>query len=256
MDLFYRQLGTEGRPLVILHGLFGMSDNWLSISKSFLPEFQVYLVDLRNHGQSPASADFSYPLMADDMAQFITKHQLSEVSLIGHSMGGKVLMNFADRYRDLYQKLIIVDIAPRFYPVHHTAILQGLKAIDLTKLQSRTKANEILKNYEESEAVRQFLLKNLWRNPATGQFDWRMNLSVLTAEIAQIGEEQIPKETITAPTLFMSGAESSYVTAEDQELIKKYYSDVQFEIIDGAGHWVQAEKPQEFIQAALKFLQG
>ncbi len=188
MQLNFKKIGEGGKPLIILHGLFGMGDNWITIGKVLSVKYQVFILDLRNHGQSPHSDQFSYKIMANDVADFIKENNLEGAYLIGHSMGGKVLMQFAIDFPNIFEKLIIVDIAPKFYPVHHTSILQGLHSIDLKTLQSRTEANEILKRFESSEGVRQFLLKNLFRNPETGHFGWRFNLSLLTNEIANIGE--------------------------------------------------------------------
>jgi esterase len=253
MRLNYRKLGETGQPIIIMHGLFGMSDNWLTISKEFSDLYQVYLLDLRNHGQSPHSEAFSYELMADDLKGFIEENLLENPIIMGHSMGGKVAIQFAIKHPNLADKLIVVDIAPKFYPVHHTSILQGLHSIDLQLLSSRTEANEIMKRFEESEGVRQFLLKNLYRNSETGHFGWRFNLPVLTNEIANIGEE-ITGENINVKALFINGSESSYILEEDKISIKKMFPNTQFEAIIGAGHWVQADKPKEFVEVVLKFI--
>ncbi len=254
MKLNFRKIGEIGPPLVILHGLFGMSDNWLTIAKSFAQTFQVYILDLRNHGQSPHSEHFSYKIMAADLAKFINENELKNVILIGHSMGGKVLMQFAIDYPKNFDKLIVVDIAPKFYPVHHTSILQGLHAINLENLQSRTEANEILKRFEENEGVRQFLLKNLFRNTVTGHFDWRFNLPILTKEIANIGDEITTNEPVGNSILFVSGSASSYILDEDKKLILAIFPNAKFAIINGAGHWVQADKPLEFIEIVTNFI--
>lgn len=254
MKLHYRKLGESGQPIIILHGLFGMSDNWLTISKEFATDHIVYLLDLRNHGQSPKSVDFSYALMADDLNEFIVDHKIEKPILIGHSMGGKVVMQYAFSYADLFDKQIVVDIAPRFYPVHHTQLLQGMHAIDLKKLESRTEANEILKRFEASEGVRQFIIKNLYRNNELGHFDWRINLPILTREIANIGDEITTNKPILNETLFINGSESSYITQTDQAEILKIFPNTKFKTIEGAGHWVQADEPKEFVEAVIKFI--
>jgi esterase len=255
MKLNFRKIGENGQPLIILHGLFGMSDNWLTISKSFAQNHQVYILDLRNHGQSPRSDEFGYEEMAEDLLAFITEHALEKPILLGHSMGGKVLMQFAVNYSTFYDKMIVVDIAPKFYPVHHTPILQGLHAIDLSILQSRREANEILKRFEENEAVRQFLIKNLYRNSETGLFDWRINLKVLTKEIANIGCEITSSKPIENETLFISGSESSYILEEDKPAILALFKNCTFVIIANANHWVQADKPAEFVEIVNKFIE-
>jgi esterase len=254
MKLFVRKIGDQGPAIVILHGLFGMSDNWLSIAKIFAENYTVYLPDLRNHGQSPHSNEFSYELMANDIAELLHTENIEDATLIGHSMGGKVLMNFVAQYPKLAKGIIIVDIAARFYPIHHHMILQGLHSINLSTLQSRTEANTILMRFEENEGVRQFLLKNLWRNPVLGHFDWRFNLEVLSKEISEIGIEQLPKNKIITPTLVIAGQNSSYVNQEDVIQFKQHYTQVSFAVVAGAGHWVQADQPQVFITTVLAFM--
>lgn len=254
MKLHYRKLGENGQPIIILHGLFGMSDNWLTIAKAFSTEHQLYLLDMRNHGQSPKSEQFSYDVMADDLAEFIIDHKIEKPILIGHSMGGKVIMQFAINHSDLFDKLIVVDIAPRFYPIHHHPILQGLRAIDLKTLASRTDANEILKQYEESEGVRQFLLKNLFRNPELGHFDWRINLPEITKNIENVGEEITSNHQVENRTMFINGADSSYILEADKKNILEIFPNTQFKTIVGAGHWVQADRPVEFVEAVKSFI--
>jgi esterase len=255
MHLNFRKIGETGQPIVILHGLFGMSDNWLTLAKVFSNKHQVYLLDLRNHGHSPHSKEFSYQIMAKDLKDFLIENRIENPILIGHSMGGKVVMQFAIDQPEMFDKMIVVDIAPKFYPVHHTSILQGLHSINLQSLQSRTEANEILKRFEESEAVRQFLLKNLYRNTETGQFQWRFNLPILTKEIAIIGEEITSNEPVANDVLFINGAESSYVLKSDEADILKIFPNAAFKTILGAGHWVQAEKPEEFIEIVYSFIE-
>lgn len=254
MKLNFRKLGETGQPIIIMHGLFGMSDNWLTISKEFSTNNLVYLLDLRNHGQSPHSEELSYLLMANDLAEFIEQNHLKNSIILGHSMGGKVAMQFAIDHTEKFDKLIVVDIAPKFYPVHHTNILQGLHAINLLTLQSRTEANETLKQFESNEGVRQFLLKNLYRNTETGHFDWRFNLPTLTKEIANIGDEITSNKEIKNETLFINGSESSYILLEDKINISKIFPNTTFKTIQNAGHWVQADKPKEFVELVLKFI--
>lgn len=254
MKLNFRKLGETGQPLIIMHGLFGMSDNWLTISKEFAELHQIFLLDLRNHGQSPHSEEFSYAIMADDLKKFIEENNLEKPIIMGHSMGGKVAIQFAINHPDLFDKLIVVDIAPRFYPVHHTSILQGLHTIDLQQLNSRTEANEIMRRFEESEGVRQFLLKNLYRNTDTGHFGWRFNLPVLTREIANIGDEITSNQPVINSTLFINGAQSCYILQEDKIAISKIFPNAIFETIEEAGHWVQADKPVEFAAVVKNFI--
>ena len=173
MNLFFRTVG-DGPPLIILHGLFGSSDNWLTHAKELGKNHKIYLIDQRNHGASPHADEFTYEMMVQDLLLFIKQHDIIRPDIIGHSMGGKVAMLFAAKYPDQINKLVVVDIAPKFYPVHHNVILEGLKAIPIKEINSRQVADDMLAEYVEIPAVRQFLLKNLKRNGSS--FDWKMNL--------------------------------------------------------------------------------
>ena len=255
MKLFYRQTGETGTPIIILHGIFGSSDNWLTIGKTFGENHRVFMLDQRNHGQSPRSDVFDYEAMAEDLKEFIDDHQLENVTLIGHSMGGKAVMQFAMKYPDDFSKMIVVDIAPKFYPVHHSMILQGLASIDLKSLKSRTEANELMKRFEESEGVRQFLLKNLWRNPEkNNEFDWRINVPVITKNIDIVGHELSNENTVEKPVLFIKGAESYYIQPEDERKIWELFPNYELVTIEEAGHWVQADKPKEFVEVVQQFI--
>ena len=248
MKLFYRQAGESGPPIIILHGLFGSSDNWLTLGKILGETHQVHMLDARNHGQSPRSDIFDYNSMAADLKEFMDDHSIINPILMGHSMGGKTVMQFAMNYSDSFSKMIVVDIAPKFYPVHHTMILQGLASIDLKILKSRTEANDILKPFEENEGVRQFLLKNLWRNPEkNNEFDWRLNVPVIAKNIDVIGFELSNEKSVEKPVLFIRGSESHYIQDEDERKIWELFPDYELVTIEGAGHWVQADKPAAFI---------
>jgi esterase len=255
MKLFYRQAGESGTPIIILHGLFGSCDNWLTIGKVFGEIHRVYMLDQRNHGQSPRSDVFDYNAMAADLKEFIVDHNLENPILIGHSMGGKTVMQFAMNYPDAFSKMIVVDIAPKFYPVHHSMILQGLASIDLSTIKSRTEANELMKRFEESEGVRQFLLKNLWRNPEkNNEFDWRINVPIISKNIDIVGHELSNEHPVNQPVLFIRGSESHYIQNDDERKIWELFPNYELVTIEGAGHWVQADKPQEFLAIVLRSL--
>ncbi|WP_020595448.1 alpha/beta fold hydrolase [Spirosoma panaciterrae] len=255
MKLFYRQTGESGPAIVILHGVFGSSDNWLTTSKAIASRgYRVFAVDQRNHGQSPRGHEHDYQSMASDLHEFLTEHQLTDPILVGHSMGGKAVMQYAMLYPGTYQKLVVVDIAPKFYPVHHAELIRGLKAINLTSIKGRTEADAVLQAYEPSLTVRQFLLKNLYRNEQGG-FDWRINIPVIERELHGIGEELTNPRIITEPTLFIRGSESPYILDDDIPTIKRIFPNAQIETIQGTGHWVQAEKPVEFVEVLLNFIE-
>ncbi|MCS6824475.1 MAG: alpha/beta fold hydrolase [Cytophagaceae bacterium] len=253
MKLHYKELGQDGKPsIVILHGVFGSSDNWLSVGKVLSMHYKVYLLDARNHGASPHSNEFNYLVMAGDVAEFIEDKQITKPVLIGHSMGGKTVMKFNEHYPHVALKNVIVDISPRYYPPHHQKILQGLNAIPLDTLLDRRQADDILKNYEPSESVRQFLLKNLVRTE--NGFVWRINLKVISEKINNVGEANIPSKRIDTRTLFIKGALSDYITENDETMIKNIFSNCEIVTIADAGHWIHAEKPQDFLNVVRKFL--
>jgi len=254
MKLYFRQTGETGPAIVILHGLFGSSDNWLTTSKTIAANgYRVFLVDQRNHGQSPRANDQDYQNMAADLHEFLTDHGIDKSILVGHSMGGKTVMQYAMTYPGTFEKLVVVDIAPKFYPIHHAEIIRGLKAINLLGIKGRNEADAILQTYEPILAVRQFLLKNLYRNEQ-GVFDWRINIPVIERELHGIGEELTNPSIITAPALFIRGSESPYITNEDIPDIKRIFPNAQVQTIQGAGHWVQAEKPVEFVDVLMNFI--
>jgi esterase len=253
MKLFFRQSG-QGKPLIILHGLFGSSDNWFSLAKVFAEHFTVYLVDQRNHGQSPQSDDFDYQLLTEDLAQFIHDHHLDKPDIIGHSMGGKTAMNFAVKYPDQIGKLIVVDIAPKQYPVHHDHILDGLHDIDLNTLTSRKEADTLLSRQVPEADVRQFLLKNLSRT-SDGKFEWRVNIHAIDEHIEEIGAGMQYEGQFARPTLFIKGARSNYYAAGDEENILSIFPAAQFVTLN-TGHWVQAEDPKAFAETSLTFLKS
>ena len=251
MNLFFRESG-QGAPLVILHGLFGSSDNWFTLAKTFSRHYKVYLVDQRNHGQSPHTEDFDYRLLTEDIENFLSSNSIVDPIVIGHSMGGKTAMNLAVKRPDLISKLIVVDIVPKSYPVHHDHILDGLEAIDLNKLSSRMEADQILSKFIPESEVRQFLLKNLSRK-TEGGFEWKINLKAIENHIEEIGDGMQYAGKFEKPTLFIKGAKSNYYSVGDEELIKSIFPKTTFSTLD-TGHWVQAEKPQEFAQTVLSFL--
>lgn len=251
MDLFFRKLG-EGHPLIILHGLFGSSDNWLTIGKILAENFEVYIIDQRNHGQSPHDEAFDYPTMAQDLGEFIELHKLHDPIIIGHSMGGKVAMEYAVKTDSSWSKLIVVDIAPKSYPVHHDVILQGLNSLELSSLKSRGDADRELSKYVAEVGVRQFLLKNLSRS--SSGFEWKINLPVITTNIEIIGAATSWEESTSKPVLFINGSNSNYVKAEDSTMIKEIFTEAKIETIVDAGHWVHAEKMDEFLVSVKSFL--
>ena len=250
MKLDYHILG-EGKPMMILHGLFGFSDNWQTHAKKLSDYYQVILVDLRNHGRSEWSDEFSYEIMADDIYKLVQELKLNEFILVGHSMGGKVAMRFAQKHEDMLEKLVVVDIGVKKYPMHHEHILAGIHAVKLDDVGSRREAEEQLSQFIDSYGIKQFLLKNLyWVDK--GQLAWRMNVKVLEREMEDI-LSALPVTEVMTPTLFIRGELSNYILDEDIDEIESLFPDSEVVTINGAGHWVHAEAPDEFIETLLSF---
>lgn len=251
MKLFFRELG-QGQPLIILHGLFGSSDNWYTLSKVFANQYRVFTVDQRNHGQSPHSSDHNYKLLTEDLQEFISDHQLTNPVILGHSMGGKTAMNFALKNPTLLAKLIVVDIMPKAYPLHHQSILAGMKSLDLATLESRSQADQLLKTHVPEPDVRQFLLKNLSRDDNQG-FVWKINLPVLDANIEPMGAGLQYDGQFSGPTLFVKGSKSWYYESGDEKRVSQFFPNAEWITLE-TGHWVQAEKPEEFVKSVMAWL--
>lgn len=251
MQLNFKKVG-EGEPLVILHGLFGSLDNWMTLAKKLGNHFEVYIVDARNHGQSPHSDEFNYDVMADDLYEFILEHHIIDPIILGHSMGGKTAMQFAMNYPNKLEKLIVADIAPKSYPVHHTAIIEGMKSLDFNLVNSRKRADEQLSMHIEEVSTRQFLLKNLYWVEKE-KLAWRFNLITIDKNIEIIGQGLENISVFDKPTLFIQGTKSNYITQKDYKPIDNIFPNSEIISLD-SGHWVHAEKPSEFLQILNSFL--
>jgi esterase len=250
MTLSCKVLG-EGQPLVILHGLFGSGDNWLTHAKALAGQYKVILVDQRNHGHSPHSDEMNYDLMANDLFELFAAYSIRDALLIGHSMGGKSILRFAQEYPFLVAKMIVVDMGIKQYPPHHDAIFQGLFAIDVENCPSRNEAADRLAPFIPDQSTRQFLLKNLfWKEP--DKLSWRFNLTSLHQNIDKI-IGAIPLEKITTDTLFLTGGMSNYVLDEDIADIRQLVPHSDFVEIKEAGHWVHAETPDSFMNEVRKY---
>lgn len=251
MKLHFKRKGS-GPPLIVLHGLLGLLDNWKTLADVLAEHFEVYLVDQRNHGRSPHDSVHTYDAMVDDIYEFIDENSLSGVCLIGHSMGGKTAMSFAKKHPELMEKLVVVDIAPKAYPIHHEDILVGIEAIDFDIVQSRSEAEEVLLRYVTESRTRQFVLKNLYW-VERGRLGWRFNLEAIQNHLSEMGEAS-KNDSFNKPTLFVRGTNSEYIAEADYENIKAMFPKAEIISIEGAGHWVHADKPEEFLEAMLAFL--
>jgi len=252
--MLYSKIEGEGKPLLILHGFLGMSDNWKTLGTQFVSEgFQIHLLDLRNHGKSFHSDNFSYELMVEDVYVYCKAHDLEKITLLGHSMGGKTAMLFAVTHPEMVEKLIVADIGPKFYPQHHQTILAGLNAVDFSKKPSRNEVEDILTKYITDFGTKQFLLKSLyWKEP--GQLAFRFNLAVFNQKIDEIGKPLPENSIFTAPTLFIRGGNSNYILDCDFENIKQHFPNGTIETIPNTGHWLHAENPKLFYEIASSFL--
>lgn len=265
MELFYRRLG-KGKPLVILHGLYGSSDNWYSIGKHLSAGREVYLVDIRNHGKSPHHPVHDYAALRDDLHEFLVEHSLFKPVIMGHSMGGRAAMYFAARHPRLIEKLIVVDISPCSYKagnhrsetLQHKRIVQALQSIDLAMITSRAEADRLLAEKIQSSAIRQFLLKNL-KTGGHKKFHWCLNLPVIEKNLPEIllGIDILPMAPefkMDFPALFIRGQLSGYIGDNDLKCIERYFMNHRVVTIPGASHWVHAEQPALFLEAVMDFI--
>jgi pimeloyl-ACP methyl ester carboxylesterase len=231
-----------------------MSDNWKTLGAAYAENgFNVHLIDQRNHGKSFHSADFNYDILANDLKTYLSFHKINKTAIIGHSMGGKTAMQFACSFPEMIDKLIVADIAPKFYPPHHHEIITALRSIELKNKRSRNEVDEELKKHLSNVGVRQFLLKNLhWTKEKKLAF--RFNLSVLGDKMEEVGDTINSTDRFSGPSLFLKGSKSEYVIESDIETIKKHFPKATVDTISNAGHWLHAENPKEFLKKSLDFL--
>ncbi|MEX0315140.1 MAG: alpha/beta fold hydrolase [Allomuricauda sp.] len=254
MELLHSKILGEGKPLVILHGFLGMSDNWKTLGNQYAQYgYQVHLVDQRNHGKSFHSSDFDYEFMSSDIVQYMDYHQIESANLIGHSMGGKTAMQLAVSSSNRVSKLLVADIAPKYYPPHHQSIVDALEKLNFDTISNRKEADETLSHYLAEFGIRQFLLKNLyWVEP--GKLGFRFNFDVLKDKMDEIGENINSNEKYEGPTLFLRGDRSEYILPNDFPEIKKHFPNSEIDTVSNAGHWLHAENPTEFFKKSLRFL--
>lgn len=252
--MLFSRIEGEGMPLLIIHGFMGMSDNWKSFASQYAAlGFQVHLLDLRNHGKSFHSDEFTYPAMVQDVIEYAQAHQLEKIDIIGHSMGGKIAMLLAVQYPEFVRKLVVADIGPKYYAPHHQDILAGLNAVDFSMQPDRTQVEEMLYPYIPDFGTRQFLMKNLyWKSP--GQLDFRFNLKVFNEQIEQVGQALPENTKYLGPTLFLRGGNSRYILDTDWELIQDHFPKAILETIPNVGHWLHAENPKLFFDITSRFL--
>lgn len=254
IDLYFREAGIpEGQPLVLLHGLFGSSANWMGIARRLESATRIIVPDLRNHGRSPHASSMSYQLMANDLVSLMDRLEISSAHILGHSMGGKLAMMVALDYAERVNKLIVADVAPVSYPHRFDEIFTGLEAVNLSKLSNRLQADQILAETVANIQTRQYLLQNLVKQ--SGEWVWRFNLEQLATEIAVIaGFPELAGRSFPGDVLFIYGGNSSYLKAEYMPTIRGLFPFARMRMLPGAGHWVYAEQPEQFSQAVKAFL--
>ncbi len=255
MRLLHSLISGQGEPLIILHGFLGMADNWKSLSNKFSGNYEVHLVDQRNHGRSFHDSEFSFEDMVEDLLNYIKHHGLERVNLLGHSMGGKTAMLFSVEHPEKIDSLIVADIAPKFYPAHHQTILDALVEVDFEKITSRSEIDEILKKTIPEIGIRQFLLKNVYRENKN-KLAFRFNLEVLEERYDEIGVALPPRALFEGPVLFLKGALSGYISDQDENLILAHFPDSRIISIANAGHWLHAENPVDFYNNVVSFLKN
>lgn len=253
MQVLHSLVLGKGRPLIIVHGYLGMGDNWKTHANEFAKNYEVHLIDQRNHGRSFHSDDFNYDLMVEDLLIYLQHHQLKNIFLLGHSMGGKTGMLFAVTFPEMIDKLIVADIAPRYYPPHHESILKALNSVDFALVKSRDDVDLIFKKYIPELGVRQFLMKNVYRK-SKNKFAFRFNLESLTDNNDEVGDGLPDFTEYSGETLFLKGENSGYISSEDTYLIKSHFSNSKIITIPDAGHWMHAENPNEFYRIVAEFL--
>jgi len=260
MNLFYRKFGS-GQPIIIVHGLLGCSDNWVTIGKSLSENFEVFLLDLRNHGKSPHDQSIDYEILAEDIYNFITVHSISKPILMGHSMGGKVVMKYAKNHSEDIKSIIIIDIAPKAYKINSpgskliNAIIDYMIDVDFNHIKNRTDVENILSKNIKDIRILLFILKNLKRN-TDNTYKWTINIKSIKDNFNNflLPPFEYNKNKIDIPTLFLRGAKSDYITSEDILLIKNIFSSSQIITIPDAGHWIHTEQPELLISTIKLFL--
>ncbi len=254
-ELHFTASGS-GQPLVVLHGLFGSGKNWQSHSRQYANHYQVFNVDLRNHGQSFHADEMNYPVMAADVAQLLQRLALGDCYVLGHSMGGKVAMTLALQNPDLVARMIVADIAPVAYFHHYDDLIDPIMALHLDTLESRAQADQLLRQNIPEDQLRAFLLQNLARE--SDAWRWRINWRVIQRDMEWLtGFIDLPDErSVEIPTLFLRGANSDYIGDPEIDVIRRHFSNPRIETIAAAGHWLHAENPDAFNRLVLEFLQA
>lgn len=257
LPLTYLEAGEAngGTPLLVLHGLFGSARNWQTLSRRFAETRRVYALDLRNHGGAPWEPTMSYPEMADDVLRFLDDRGFARATPVGHSMGGKVAMALALNHPGRVERLVVVDIAPVPYGHTHAAYVDAMKRADLAGCTRRPEVEAQLADAVPEAPLRSFLMQNLVLE--NGKFRWRINLDAIGDAMDPDGLFGFPDfadRQYDGPTLFIGGTASNYIRPEHHEAIRRHFPNARIEMIEGAGHWVHAERPDEVARLVEGFV--
>jgi esterase len=254
LELNFKEYGEGENNLIVLHGFLGSLDNWHTLATEWgKAGLHVYTLDLRNHGKSPHTEHHSIQLMVDDLNDFMFQHHISSATVLGHSMGGKVAMLFALQYPGLCTKLIVSDMAPKAYKRGHDDVFDAIFQVSLDKITTRKEAEEAMKPFLGDFGTRQFILKSLERTEE-GKYEWKFNLKTLFQDYDEIIKSIEMKTTYDNPALFVKGELSAYIKEEDMEKIYQLFPFATLESIGSAGHWIHADKPKEFFETVLNFV--
>ena len=253
LKLHYKKYGESGDVVFILHGLFGMLDNWHNIARALSERFQVYSIDARNHGQSPHSSEMGYSIMAADVMALADDLEIRQFILMGHSMGGKTAMLCALMHPERIQKLVVVDIAPKAYKPGHAVYFRAFEEIPWHTLETRKAIDEALSAYEDNAGVRLFLAKNIDRLE-TGGFAVKSNVPAIKAAYNEIIGSYPLHGIYAQPALFVTGADSAYLLESDKAAINSHFTKAVYKQIPNAGHWVHADNPSVFLAVLSEFL--
>ncbi len=252
--LLHNQEYGEGRPVIILHGLFGSARNWQGIARSLSKNHHVITPDLRNHGKSPHEDTMSYIDMADDVITLCDHLNLSDAILIGHSMGGKVAMTVALTHPEQFSAIVIADIAPFDYEHSFHDLVEAMLKMDLKNLKNRAEAEAKLATISDDNNITQFILQNLIR--VDNEFKWRINLKTISSNLSLLS--QFPKDlkhrSCHMPSLFLGGSDSHYIKSIHNASIYHHFPAAEITMIEGSGHWLHAEKPKEFLHEVKTFV--
>ena len=255
MNIIHANRFGEGKDLIIIHGFLGMGDNWKSLGKKWAQNgYRVHLLDMRNHGRSFHDDVFNYQVMTQDVIDYMEHSSIADCFLIGHSMGGKISMQLATTKPGLVEKLIVVDIAPKYYPRHHDTILNALSLLEDHQLTSRKEADELLSDKIDEVGIRQFLLKNLYRTDMN-ELKLRLNLKAIQDNLDEIGQGLADDLIYDGPVLFIKGESSDYITTSDEKKIMQHFPKAKIKMVKNAGHWVHAEQPDAFFKEVEEFLE-